>query len=158
MVSQVGSQIVSGSAVRFEGCGILLIGQSGTGKSDLCLRIIDAGGKLVVDDQAQIKRDESRLLAYCPPQLQGLLEVRGVGIMRFPSLPLVKLDFVIQLQGEPERLPDEQYWSMFGIALPLYKLCAKHTSAIAVLRQLCGLTHQEIKLLPNDQVLKNVAA
>jgi serine kinase of HPr protein (carbohydrate metabolism regulator) len=150
---QVSSQIISASAIKFEKCGILLIGNSGSGKSDMCLRAINVGGNLISDDQTIIRKENNQLWADCLPQLQGLLEIRGIGILKIPSIPRVKLDFVIQLQDSIERLPLPQSWDMLDTSLPKYSIYAKQSSAIAVLRQLCKLSNQEAQLLSNNEVL-----
>jgi HPr kinase/phosphorylase len=80
--------------------GVLLIGPPGAGKSDLLLRLIDRGFVLVADDQVQV----DALTAAPPPALAGLLEVRGLGILRLPHQQACKLALVVLLQ-KPPRLP-----------------------------------------------------
>jgi len=80
--------------------GVLLIGPPGAGKSDLLLRLIDRGFVLVADDQVSV----DGLTASPPPSLAGLLEVRGLGILRLPHLPACTLALVVLLQ-KPPRLP-----------------------------------------------------
>ena len=61
---------------------VLLRGPSGSGKSDLALRLIEAGGRLVSDDQTHLARRGRSLVATPPPTLAGMIEARGVGIVR----------------------------------------------------------------------------
>ena len=79
---------------------MLLIGAPGSGKSDLLLRLLDHGFELVADDRVEIDRGEARP----PPALAGLLEVRGLGIVRLPFAAPVKLALAVEL-GRGPRLP-----------------------------------------------------
>ncbi len=74
--------LVHATAVAIEGEAVLLRGPSGSGKSDLALRLIDGGAQLVADDQTLLRRAGGRVLASAPPAIAGLLEVRGVGVVR----------------------------------------------------------------------------
>jgi HPr kinase/phosphorylase len=88
------------SCAASQGAAVLLLGPSGVGKSDLLLRLLDRGFALVADDQVQIENGE----AWAPPNLAGLIEARGLGIMRLPHVPRAKLALVVSLQRN-ERLP-----------------------------------------------------
>jgi HPr kinase/phosphorylase len=88
------------SCAARDDAGVLLIGPSGAGKSDLLLRLIDRGYTLVADDQVEILG----LTASAPPALAGLLEVRGLGIVRLPYLASTRLALVVMLQ-RGERMP-----------------------------------------------------
>lgn len=80
---------------------ILLLGPSASGKSDLLLRLIDAGWHLVADDQVEITGN----IASAPASLAGLIEVRGLGIFRLPYLRQARLHLAIQLGIQTTRLP-----------------------------------------------------
>jgi HPr kinase/phosphorylase len=95
----VGMQIHASCAAR-EGRGVLLIGAPGSGKSDLLLRLLDHGFALVADDRVDIHAGT----AAPPPALAGLLEVRGLGIVRLPFQAPVPLALAVEL-GPGERLP-----------------------------------------------------
>ena len=88
------------SCAARDGAGVLLLGAPGIGKSDLLLRLLDRGFALVADDQVQIEGGH----AQAPETLAGLLEVRGLGLLRLPYLPSARLALVVQLQ-QGERLP-----------------------------------------------------
>ena len=92
-------QIHASCAAR-EGQGVLLLGPSGSGKSDLLLRLLDHGFALVADDRV----DLSDGMASAPPALAGLLEVRGLGVVRLPHLACVPVALAVEL-GAGERLP-----------------------------------------------------
>lgn len=79
---------------------MLLLGTSGSGKSDLLLRLLDRGFDLVADDQALIMGGE----ASAPENLAGLVEARGLGIIRLPFVARARLALVVQLE-RGQRLP-----------------------------------------------------
>lgn len=81
--------------------GVLLVGPSGSGKSDLLLRLLDHGFDLVADDQVMLEHGH----VSPPPPLAGLMEVRGLGILRLPFTPSARLALVVEL-GRAERLPE----------------------------------------------------
>ena len=92
--------IIHASCAARNGNGVLLSGPPGSGKSDLLLRLLDRGFCLVADDQVEICEG-----AASPPEaLAGLLEIRGLGIMRmlYTAPVCLKLSVVI---GIPKRLP-----------------------------------------------------
>ena len=101
-----GSVNIHATCVRFGREGILLIGKSGSGKSDLALRLIGRGATLVSDDRCDISVERERLVARTPRTIAGLLEVRGVGIVTLPYAPRARLALVLDLSGRAERMPE----------------------------------------------------
>jgi HPr kinase/phosphorylase len=124
------------SCVQLDGRGVLLLGPSGSGKSDLALRLIDSGALLVADDQLFLERVGDRLLARPVQPLVGLLEVRGVGILRLPCCTLSTLDLVVELDrtGAIPRLPKGQTYALLGLAMPHLRLDPGAPSAAAAVR------------------------
>ena len=119
--------------------GVLLLGPSGSGKSDLALRIVDAGGRLVADDQVILTRNGEKLIANAPPTIAGRIEARGIGILKLDGGKLWrKMPIVLAVElVEPdklERLPEPATRDFLGIALPLIRLAPFEASAIAKLR------------------------
>ena len=78
--------LVHATAVAIDGRAVLLRGASGSGKSDLGLRLIDAGGRLVADDQSELRRQGRMIIVRAPATIAGLIEVRGVGLFRVDAL------------------------------------------------------------------------
>lgn len=127
------------TCVAVEGVGVLLRGPSGSGKSDLALRLIDGGAELVGDDQVLVKAKDGHLIASAHPNLSGLLEVRGLGILSIPHRPSVAVQLIIALGGQaPERLPEPQHEEIQGISLPLLSLNAFEASTSAKVRLAAG--------------------
>ncbi len=93
--------LIHASCVARVGAGILLIGPPGAGKSDLALRLLDHGCDLLADDQVQI----DGLTLTPPTTLAGLIEVRGLGMLRLPHIHTAQLALVVAA-GHPERLPE----------------------------------------------------
>src|SRR3954453_9015276 len=102
---------IHGSCAARKGQGVLLIGEPGSGKSDLLLRLLDHGFELVADDRVDVEHGE----ASPPATLAGLLEVRGLGIFRVPYVAPVPLALAVVL-GRGERLPGPARHSL-GIPL-----------------------------------------
>src|SRR5215469_11833523 len=127
---------VHGTSVALEGAGVLLRGPSGSGKSDLALRLIDAGAALVADDQTELRRVSTGLRMSAPTAIAGLLEVRGVGILRVPSVPSAILHLVVTLvpSAAIERLPDPRRCLLLDCTIPEVALAPFEASAAAKLR------------------------
>ncbi len=91
---------------------VLLTGKPGSGKSDVALRLIALGGKLVSDDQTALLVEKGRLVAEAPSSLHGLLEVRGVGVLRIDPAPPSPIVLVVRLdEGTPvDRMPEPRAW------------------------------------------------
>jgi serine kinase of HPr protein (carbohydrate metabolism regulator) len=114
---------------------VLLLGPSGSGKSDLALRLIDGGARLVADDRVAIECRGDRLIARPPPAIAGLIEVRGLGIMRIENCPSSALGLVVALGGTaPPRLPERATYQVLGVTLPCLELDPWAPSACAKIR------------------------
>ena len=130
--------LIHASAVCFSGRGILLLGPSIAGKSDLALRLIDAGGVLIADDQVHLKRQGARLHGAPPDRLKGLIELRGIGILRVPFEEGL-LDLAVDLLpsgASIEQLPEPATASWLGVHLPKVSLDARAPSTVAKLRMI----------------------
>lgn len=101
----------------------LITGASGAGKSDLALRLLAAGGRLVADDRTLVWASGGQLWARGPETLQGMVEARGVGLMAAPTLGLAPIGLLVALDGPPaERLPEPQYETLQAIAVRRLRL------------------------------------
>lgn len=128
--------LVHGTTVALEGEGVLLRGPSGGGKSDLALRLIDGGARLVADDQTELTRKADGVIAGSPASIAGRLEVRGVGILKVPAVPSALLRLVVDLvtPDRVERLPEPQFCEYLQCSLPLLAVAPFEASAPAKIR------------------------
>jgi serine kinase of HPr protein (carbohydrate metabolism regulator) len=124
------TETVHASTVATGGRAVLLSGPSGSGKSDLALRLIDRGFTLVSDDQTIVRREGDRLIASAPPTIAGKLEVRGLGIVEMATVTDVPIALFVELTSKIERLPDNnRQHPILGLPLPLISIDAKTASA-----------------------------
>ncbi|MGH7100047.1 MAG: HPr kinase/phosphorylase [Stellaceae bacterium] len=130
--------LIHGTAVALDGEAVLLRGPPGAGKSDLALRLIDGGGRLVADDQTEIFRRGDRLWARAPAALAGLLEIRGAGILPVAAMAEAPLALLVDLVAPAaiERLPEATVESLLGVSLRRLALAPFEASAAAKLRAL----------------------
>jgi serine kinase of HPr protein (carbohydrate metabolism regulator) len=138
------SETLHVSAVAIEGRAVLIGGRSGQGKSDLALRLIDRGALLISDDYTFVRREGGRLLASSPPQIEGKIEVRGLGILELPFQSDVPVALFVDLDRAPERLPvSEDRRKLAGVDLPGIALSALEASApikVEAALKMIGLT------------------
>lgn len=127
-------QTIHGTTIAVDGKGVLLCGTSGSGKSDLALRLIDHGAVLIADDRTIVERQGKHLIAYAPQKIRGLLEVRGIGLVRIETQDSVRLDLAVDLDRPSDRMPTPESTSFLGIALPLLRVSAFESSAAAKIR------------------------
>ena len=131
-MSESAGEHVHASTVAIDGRAVLITGPSGSGKSDLALRLIDRGFILVGDDQTIVRRDGDRLVASAPARIAGKLEVRGIGIIEMETASDVPVALLVELTSELERLPEDNRTStILGVSLPLVSIDAKAASAPA---------------------------
>lgn len=113
------STLRQASCVAVAGRAILVEGAPGSGKSSLALALIDRGAVLVGDDGVSLEVREGHLWASPPPNIAGLVEVRNVGLVRFPATS-APVALVLRLGGDPPRLPDSAGTeNILGCAIPL---------------------------------------
>ena len=141
---------VHASCVEVEGLGVLLRGAPGSGKSDLTLRLIDDGARLIADDYTELTPDNGRLFASAPETIKGLLEVRGVGVLDIGAALRVELGVVIDLvtSDAVERLPDDRTTDLVGIGVPHFTLAPFEASAPAKVRLVVRRVKGDINHVP----------
>lgn len=131
---------VHGTTVMVDGAGVLLRGPSGSGKSDLALRLIDGGAALVSDDLTELVRTSDGLIARHPAaaaaETRGRIEARGIGIVAVATVSEAALALVVDLvaEGAIERLPQPARCEYLGLSVPCVALRAFEASAAAKVR------------------------
>ena len=130
-------QAIHATAVAMRGGGVLIQGPSGSGKSELALRLIERGATLIGDDYVHVFASGGALYAAPPVRLQGLLEVRGVGLARLCFRREGRLVLVADLvPGETiERMPKLGYKLLRGIWLPVVRVAPQTHAAPAKIEQ-----------------------
>ena len=131
--------------------GVLLTGPSGSGKSDLALRLIERGWRLVADDYCEVWASDGVVWAAAPPRIAGLLEARGLGIIPSvpPPLPLARIALVAACGQVPvERLPQPDTELVAGIALPRVVIDIRPASAPETLQAALKVTLDGLDVAP----------
>ncbi len=128
--------LIHATCVNLTTAAVLLRGGPGAGKSDLALRLIEAGGELVADDQVAVEADAGTLVARPPPALAGLLEVRGLGPVKLPHRAAAIVALVVDLvdADRVERLPVPAACEIEGVPLPLLRLNGFECSTAAKIK------------------------
>ena len=141
---RLSAENVHASTVATEGRAVMIMGPSGSGKSDLTLRLLDRGFTLVSDDQTIVKRNGEALVASPPPQLAGKLEIRGVGIVDMEHDSDIPVALIVELTSDIQRLPDDsRERPILGVSIPLVSIDAMTASAaskVALALDRLGLT------------------
>lgn len=120
---------VRGTSVAVDGRAVLIVGRSGAGKSDLAVRLIDRGARLISDDYTLISAVEGRLRASAPDAIAGKIELRGVGLLALPAQRDVPVCLMADLDASPERMPEPQTRLVAGLPLPAVALVGLEPSA-----------------------------
>ena len=143
MNPRLSSETLHATTVAKDGRAVLISGRSGSGKSDLALRLLDRGFVLVSDDQTYLRIVGGKLVAAAPPTIRGKMEVRGIGIVEVEQVDDVAVCLVVELSGEVDRLPDEgRERLILGANIPLVGIHAQAASApakVAIALDLLGL-------------------
>ena len=126
----VSSETLHASCVAKGGRAILIAGKSGSGKSDLALRLIDRGAVLVSDDYTIVRRTSGRIEARPPATIRGKIEVRGLGILDLPYEEDVAVGLFVDLDRPVERLPmGNSVIRIAGIDVPSFAVDGLEPSA-----------------------------
>ena len=122
---------VHGTSVSIDGEGVLFRGPSGSGKSDLALRVIYHGGQLVADDQVCMSRRKDQLFISSPPTIRDRIEVRGIGIVNITAQKEAPLVLVMDMftNKTVSRMPNWKLCNYLDIKVPVVEFAPFETSA-----------------------------
>ena len=120
------------TSVAIEDNGVAIFGDSGSGKSDLALRLIDSGATLISDDITVFSKLEKNINLFGIENTKGLLEVREVGIITVPYVEGIKLKLVVRLTDKViERIPKKNQINLLGLKFPKLEINGKNSSSVA---------------------------
>lgn len=161
-----------GVLVEVYGEGILLIGDSGVGKSETAIELIKRGHRLIADDAVEIKRVSKRsLVGSSPENIRHFVELRGIGIInarRIFGIGAVKvsekIDLVINLElwnskKVYDRMGmDDEYMEILGIEIPVVTIPVKPGRNLAVIIEVAAMNHRQKKMGYNGakELLQNL--
>lgn len=125
---------------------MLIRGAPGSGKSDLALRLIEEGARLVADDRTDLAVVEGRLVATAPPAIAGKLEVRGIGIVDVRMAAEAPVVLIVDLRraDQIERLPERGVEGVAGVSVPRIDVAPFEASASAKIRLALRLINDNI--------------
>ena len=131
---------IHAGCVTIDGKGVLLLGESGAGKSFLALRLMDGGARLVADDRCDVFVRAGKLCAAPPRAIAGLMELRGIGIVALPYVKRVRLAMAVRLMRNPPRtrLPAPVFYPppapLQAASIPLIVVNGESAAAPALVR------------------------
>lgn len=140
---------IHGGALAYAGAGCLILGRSGSGKSRLMAEMMMLGARLVADDRVELSEQSGMLMAGAPKELSGIMELRGVGLIRVvDSVPRHVIHLAIELSDdEPERVPEPETMLLVGHDIPLLRV---HATVSASVLLIYIKAMQEKRNLPPD--------
>ncbi len=124
------TETIHATSVAIDGYGLLILGPSGSGKSDLALRLIDRGATLISDDYTIVTARDGQLLLRAPVNIAQIMEIRHLGLVDMPHVDDVPAVLAIRLEDDPPRMPEPDLTLLLtGIAIPLIALAGREASA-----------------------------
>ena len=137
------------TAISLNGDGILIKGPSGSGKTDLALRLIESGGKLISDDQVVIKKKAKKLFLSSPKELDGLMQLSGIGIVKVDYVENIPLELVVKLQPFKvlDPFPINKQEVIEGFSIPALNLYSFSISATAKIKITLDVQKNKVKLI-----------
>jgi len=131
---------IHASCVSYDGMGVLITGDSGTGKSSMAAGLMSHGALLVSDDQVVLSVRQDQLIARAPETIKGKMELYGLGVIGLKSGLVerapIGLLFHCTPMVKPERMPERAVRHLLDIAVPRYEIDPFHPYSLAKVRLL----------------------
>ncbi len=127
------TETIHATTVAIGGRAVMLLGPSGSGKSDLALRLIDRGAVLVSDDYTHLQRSGDALLASAPSTIAGRIEVRSLGIVPVDHVDSVPVVLAVRLKPASERMPERRAEQFASVSVRTLILDPRPASAPLVI-------------------------
>lgn len=138
------------SAFAYAGAGCVLLGDSGTGKSRILAEALMHGARMIADDQVLLRAEHGVLIAKAHATLEGVLELRGMGLITLPFLASHPIHLVVQLRPRVhERLPEPETAEYEGVAVPCLTVASGPSLSVPSLLLYLKAV-QEKRTLPTD--------
>jgi serine kinase of HPr protein (carbohydrate metabolism regulator) len=133
-MATLSSETLHATTVAIAGRAVMICGVSGSGKSDLALRLIDRGATLVSDDYTLAKRigrgASAHLAAAAPQNIAGKMEIRGIGIVDMAYMADIPVALIVDLFDIVDRMPEKPLTrSIAGVDVPVMKIAPREPSA-----------------------------
>lgn len=111
---------IHGSAVELAGRAVVITGLAGSGKSTLCLEMIALGATLIADDRVDLTRRDDDIFASAPDTITGLIEARGVGLIRMDTVHDIPVAWIVDLdETEIDRMPHQRTRPLLEVRYPV---------------------------------------
>lgn len=136
---------IHANSILFEDVTFLIKGASGSGKSDLSLRLMAQGAQLIADDRTLIYTDHKDIYVAAHENIKGKIEVRGIGIIDVPTLKMAKCDVILELDSEYPRYPTQKDYIFYKNLLNYYKLNPFENTIIEKLKIITHLIRKNKK-------------
>jgi serine kinase of HPr protein (carbohydrate metabolism regulator) len=129
-MAHLSSETLHATSIAIGDRAVIIVGPSGSGKSDLALRLIDRGATLISDDQTLVRLVNGEILATSFGTIKGKMEVRGIGIIECSSVADIPVALIVDLRSTPERYPLESNDRfLLGQSMPVLALSTHENSA-----------------------------
>jgi len=124
------------TAISYHGSGVLIRGPAGIGKSDLALRLIHNGADLIADDRVSLDVSDKKIFLSAPPNIIGLIEIRGIGLIKIKAVRNIPLCLIVDLRqrNEIDRMPEHRKDLIENISVPIVQIDAFECSAPAKIK------------------------
>ena len=140
------SKIIHASSIDINGKGVVILGKSGTGKSNLAIKLISMGAKLISDDQSLLKLTENKIIISKPETTPNFIEARGIGLIEVPFVVSAKLFCFVKITNlELNRLPNAKNKYCFGKKIKMIEFNPFYNNESALFMSLrYGVKHNTI--------------